>query len=271
MHKKSLKDFKNIQSKLNDKIQTLNNQINTQQRILNELFNDSNNENNNPQNSKFFSIEDLNLLDIIRRYNQTRFPCHQQTPGTQTQAQHRIPHTSGSDNTRINSQQTTNNSYISDNNKNFHTNSTASNNSQTYGMYSSNKAEHKSNANNIDYLTNTNRTGTTASNINYTHSNSRQRPKVEFVDLTNDDQFYYSDDDTHAQASHTPIFYDSYEDYGFRTRSVRVAQDGQNLRISPIKHASKTILTHFVKYAAKPRATNVKGVRNATTLELQPY
>ena len=63
----SLKDFKNIQFKLNQKIETLNNQINTKQKILNELFDDFNNEIINSPKSKFFTIEDLNLLNIIRR------------------------------------------------------------------------------------------------------------------------------------------------------------------------------------------------------------
>ena len=39
---KSLKDFENIQLKLKEKIQNLNNQINTQQTILNEIFRQSN-------------------------------------------------------------------------------------------------------------------------------------------------------------------------------------------------------------------------------------
>ena len=66
--KNSLKDYQNIQHKLNLKINSLNNQINSQQKILNELFENSNNGTNNCQiQSKFFFIEDLNLLEIIRK------------------------------------------------------------------------------------------------------------------------------------------------------------------------------------------------------------
>ena len=64
---KSLNEYKNIQSKLNEKIQSKNSHLNTQQKVLNELFHDSNMEYDNTQsNNRFFSIEDLKLLDIIR-------------------------------------------------------------------------------------------------------------------------------------------------------------------------------------------------------------
>ena len=70
---KSLKEFQEIQKKLNQKINTLNNLINTQQTILNELFQDSNNHISNSTNNRFFTINDLNLLDRIKKERLDRF------------------------------------------------------------------------------------------------------------------------------------------------------------------------------------------------------
>ena len=92
-----------------------------------------------------------------------------------------------------------------------------------------------------DPTANTNYTKYTNKTNTYARSDSRKKSKVEFVDLTNDDQLSYSDNETHDQLSHTPIYYNSYDDYGFPSRTVRVTQDGQNLKISNKTHLQNSI------------------------------
>ena len=70
---KSLQEFQEIQIKLNQKINSLNNRINTQQNILNDLFHDSNSQIPNDANSRFFTINDLNLLNQIKNKRLERF------------------------------------------------------------------------------------------------------------------------------------------------------------------------------------------------------
>ena len=65
----SLMKYKNIQSKLDGKIQAMNSHLSTQQKVLNELFHNSNKELDRSQvsNNKFFTIEDLKILESIRQ------------------------------------------------------------------------------------------------------------------------------------------------------------------------------------------------------------
>ena len=168
--------------------------------------------------------------------NYQRIPCHQPTPNTHSQSTHEIFHYDSHINQR-NSQSVNNDETMSDNNyNNSYLNSLTPNNTQIYDLNSPSNNKYKSTAN-TNCVENTNKC---KCNINV-KSDSHKKSGVEFVDLTNDDQFNYSDNESYDQHSITPIHYDSYDDYGFSSRTIRVTQDGQNLKISNNTHLQNSI------------------------------
>ena len=70
----SMMEYKDIQSKLDAKIQAMKSQLSTQQKVLYDLFHNSNKELERTQinNNNFFTIEDLKILETIRQESRQR-------------------------------------------------------------------------------------------------------------------------------------------------------------------------------------------------------